>query len=160
MRFGGCSEMRTFKKEIETILFALRGSPWATHPQVQKVISEYEHFIGASRTQTQSRRVSLQIFHSSRAIDSLLKHMVEHEGHRVGRPVAGYLTLQRSLNNIQHHGVGGQRFTAPTETDVKDLTRARNQYLHVAADFPTDGDLQVFLNQTVRAIGEASSFPP
>jgi hypothetical protein len=101
--------MLTFKKEIETILFTLRGSPWATHADVQKVISEYEHFIGAAKTPTQTRRVSLQIFHASRAIDSLLKHMVEHEANRVGRAVVGYLNLKRSLNNIQRHGVGGQR---------------------------------------------------
>jgi hypothetical protein len=151
--------MLTFKKEIETILFALRGSPWATHPEVQKVISEYEHFIGAAKTPTQTRRVSLQIFHASRAIDSLLKHMVEHEAHRVGRAITGYLNLNRSINRIQRHGVGGQTFTSPTETDVKDLTDVRNKYLHVAGDFPTDGELRVFLNQTVRAIGEAIAFP-
>jgi len=159
MKFNGYSGMLTFKKEIETILFTLRGSRWATHADVQKVISEYEHFIGSAKTPTQTRRVSLQIFHASRAIDSLLKHMVEHEAHRVGRAVVGYLNLKRSLNNIQRHGVGGQRFTTPTETDVKDLTKARNRYLHVADDFPADGDLRVFLNQTVRAIGEAITFP-
>ena len=151
--------MLTFKKEVETILFALRGSPWATHPEVQRVITEYEHFIGAAKTPTQTRRVSLQIFHASRAIDSLLKHKVEHEAHRVGRAVVGYLNLKRSLNNIQRHSVGGQIFTAATEIDVKDLTQARNRYLHVAADFPADGDLRVFLSQTVRAIGEATTFP-
>jgi hypothetical protein len=151
--------MQTFKKEIETILFALRGSPWATHPEVQKVISEYIHFIGAAKTPTQARRVSLQIFHASRAIDSLLKHMVEHEGRRVGRAITGYLNLKRSLNHIQRHGVGGQRFAVTTEADVKDLTKARNEYLHVAGHFPADGDLRVFLNQTVRAINEAKAFP-
>jgi hypothetical protein len=151
--------MLTFKKEVETIFFALRGSPWATHPEVQRVIAEYEHFIGAAKTPTQTRRVSLQIFHASRAIDSLLKHMVVHESHRVGRAVVGYLNLKRSLNNIQRHGVGGQTFSAATEIDVKDLTKARNRYLHVADDFPADGDLRVFLSQTFRAIGEATTFP-
>jgi hypothetical protein len=151
--------MVTFKKEVETILFALRGSPWATHADVQKVIYEYEHFIGAAKTPTQTRRVSLQIFHASRAIDSLLKYMVEYQAAKVGRVLTGYLNLKRSLNNIQRHGVGGQKFTTPTETDVADLTKARNRYLHVANDFPADNDLRVFLNQTVRAIGEATAFP-
>lgn len=151
--------MRTYKKEIETILFSLRGSPWAAHAAVQNVISEYEHLIGAAKTPTQTRRVSLQIFHASRAIDSLLKHIVEHEAGRVGRVLTGYLNLKRSLNNIQNHGIGGQKFTPATVTDVKDLTKARNRYLHVADDFPADGELQIFLNQTVRTIGEAITFP-
>lgn len=151
--------MQTFKREIETILFVLRGSPWAGHPEVQRVIAEYEHFVGAAKTPTQHRRASLQIFHASRAIDSLLKHMVEHESRRVGRALTSYLTLKRSLNNIQRHGVGGQRFTQPTATDVSDLTRARNEYLHVADNFPGDGDLRGFLSQTIRAINEAAVFP-
>jgi NAD(P)-dependent dehydrogenase (short-subunit alcohol dehydrogenase family) len=102
---------------------------------------------------------AVEIFHASRAIDSLLKHMVEHEAVKVGRALTGYLNLKRSLNNIQRHGVGGQKFTPATVTDVTDLTKARNRYLHVADDFPADRDLRVFLNQTVRAIGEAITFP-
>ena len=64
--------MLTFKKEIEAILAQLMGSPWAAHPEVQDVIAEYQHFLGAAKTPTQTRRVSLQIFHASRAIDSFL----------------------------------------------------------------------------------------
>ena len=59
--------MQTFKKEIEAILIQLMGSPWAPHPQVQDVIAEYQHFVGSGKTPTQTRRVSLQIFHASRA---------------------------------------------------------------------------------------------
>jgi hypothetical protein len=151
--------MQTFKKEIETILFNLRNSAWAGHAEVAKVIAEYEHLMGAAKTSNQKRRVSLQIFHASRAIDSLLKHIAEYEGQRTGRAIAGYLTLKRSLNAIQRHGVAGRRFSATTETDLIDLTMARNNYLHVADHFPADGDVRVFLNQTVRAIGEALVFP-
>jgi hypothetical protein len=151
--------MQTFKQELKTILFELRHSPWANHLEVQRVISEYEHLIDAAKTPDQQRRVSLQIFHASRAIDSLLKHMAEHEARRTGRTITGYLNLKRSLNNIQRHCVGGQKFTPTTATDLNDLTTARNLYLHVADHFPSDADVRVFLNQTIRAIGEAKAFP-
>lgn len=151
--------MQTFKREIGTILFVLRNSSWAVHPDVQEVIAEYEHLMNASKTPTHTRRVSLQIFHASRAIDSLLKHIVEHECHKAGRAIMGYLNLKRSLNQIQRHGIRGLKFSSTTEQDVKNLTAARNVYLHVAGKFPADGDMRVFLNQTVRAINEAITFP-
>ena len=151
--------MQTFKREVESILFTLKQSNWAAHPEVAEVIAEYEHLMGAAKTPTQSRRVSLQIFHASRAIDSLLKHMAEFEALRAGRAINGYLTLKRSLNRIQRHGVGGQTFTAPTVADVNDLTDSRNRYLHVANDFPADNEIRVFLSKTVQAIGEAITFP-
>jgi hypothetical protein len=161
-RFTTCQRhfaMQTFKQELETILFQLRNSAWANHREVQRVITEYEHLVNAAKTSNQQRRVSLQIFHASRAIDSLLKHMVEHEAQRAGRAITGYLNLKRSLNNIQRHCVAGQKFTPTTETDINDLTKARNLYLHVADNFPSDADVRVFLNQTIRAIGEAKAFP-
>jgi hypothetical protein len=54
--------------------------------------------------------------------------------------------------------VGGQKFAAPAEIDVRDLTFTRNQYLHAANVFPTDAQMRLFLNQTIRVIGEAISF--
>jgi hypothetical protein len=152
--------MQTFKAELRTILFALRGSVWATHPEVHEVIQEYRHFEGAGRTPTQHRRVSLQIFHASRAIDSLLKHVVEHEATKAGRPVTQYLTLKRSLNRIQGHGVGGHRFSVPTEASIKGLINDRNSYMHRANVFPNDPQVRAFLNHTIRAINEAITFPP
>jgi hypothetical protein len=71
--------MSLFNAEITTIRFQLRGSPWATLPDVQNVIREYEHFSRTVRTRDRNRRVSLQIFHASRAIDTLLAVMVNHE---------------------------------------------------------------------------------
>jgi hypothetical protein len=89
---------------------------------------------------------------------SLLKHVAEFEAKRAGRAINGYLTLERSLNHIQRHGVGGLSFTAPTVSDVNDLTTRRNRYLHIANDFPADTEIRVFLSKTVQAISEAITF--
>lgn len=151
--------MQTFRTEVRTILSALRGCPWATHPEVGEVIAEYEHFEGAARTPTQNRRVSLQIFHASRAIDSLLEHMVQHEQTRTGRRRSRYVTLGGALGFIQRRGIGGSRFSTMTEPDVVNLKDDRNEYMHNANLFPTDGQIRRFLNRTIRAIGEASAFP-
>jgi hypothetical protein len=152
--------MSTFKAEIRTILFALQGSPWATHPEVQEVIFEYSHFERSGRIRTQNRRVSLQIFYASRAIDSLLKHIVEHEATRLGSPIVYYLTLKRSLNRVQSHSVGGSRFTHTVVLDIDTLITDRNRYMHQANTFPSDAQVQGFLNKTIRAINEAITFPP
>jgi hypothetical protein len=76
--------MQTFKKEISTIQVQLMGSAWATHPNVIEVLEEYQHLAGAARTPTQSRRISLQIFHASRAIDTFLAHVAGNEAAKPG----------------------------------------------------------------------------
>jgi hypothetical protein len=153
--------MRTFKKEIETILTILSGSQWAAHPDVQEVISEYGHMTEAARTPTQSRRVSLQIFHASRAIDSLLAHIAAHEAGKPGNPAPPkYFTLGSSLRYIKQNGVSGLKFTPATELSIEELTTDRNLYLHKANVFPPDPSIQQFLMRTVLALKEATTFPP
>lgn len=152
--------MQTFKAEIRTILFALRGSPWATHPEVQEVVSEYNHFEGAGKTPTHPRRVSLQLFHASRAIDSYLAHLMRHQEIKNGRTPPVRTTLGTTLRYIQRHTVGGRSFTPPVENDIRSLTVDRNTYMHRANCFPSDGTIRQFLNRTIRAINEATTFPP
>jgi hypothetical protein len=155
----GCWAVRTYKREVETILVALRASPWATHPEVQAVISEYEHLGGAWKVFIHKRRVALQILHASRALDSLLKHMVEHERAKTARG-GRYPTLGECLKEIQASHIGGRYFKSPTAADIGLLTRDRNTYLHEADNFPNDTILQVFLSRTIRAINEAIIFQP
>jgi hypothetical protein len=152
--------MLTFKKEIEAILAQLMGSPWAAHPEVQDVIAEYQHFLGAAKTPTQTRRVSLQIFHASRAIDSFLAHVAGNEAAKPGKaPPPAYWTLGKSLEYIRTNSIGGSQFTPPTGTDLGNLKDDRNSYLHRANNFPTDGLIRRFLARTTNGIKEASTFP-
>lgn len=151
--------MKTFKREIQTILFKLRGSPWITHPQVADVIIEYVHLESAGKTPSQERRVSLQIFHSSRAIDSLLAHVVRYEAGKRGVIRPAVPTLRSSLRWIQRQNVGGQKFTPTTFIDISDLINARNAYMHEANTFPADEEVRRFLNRTIRAINEVTTFP-
>ena len=152
--------MQTFKKEIEGILAQLMGSPWATHPAVRDVIEEYRHFLGAAKTPTQTRRVSLQIFHASRAIDSFLAHVAGHEAAKPGKvPAPRYWTLGASLRYIHANSISGSQFTLPTGTDLRLLKNDRNSYLHRANNFPTDGVIRRFLTRTTNGIKEATTFP-
>jgi len=150
--------MQTFKREIETYLI---GSKWATHGGVQEVLKEYGHLEGAARTPTQTRRVSLQIFHASRAIDSFLAHIASHEAKKPGRPVPpAYFTLGSSLKYIKTNGVGGIKFSPTTELDIQAITKDRNKYLHSANVFPADVEIRRFLIRTTTALREAATFPP
>lgn len=156
--------MRTFNAEVKAILFALARSRWASHPEVRAVIAEYKHLQGAWKVLLPKRRVALQILHASRALDSLLKHMVEHERARVGRRggqggLVRHLTLGSSLREIQRLQIQGMNFSGATAADIDQLTRNRNTYLHEANNFPNDPLLQQFLSRTVRAINEAITFP-
>ena len=153
--------MQTFKKEIATILTHLVGSKWATHSGVQDVLKEYGHLEGAARTPTQTRRVSLQIFHASRAIDTFLAHIASHEAKKPGSPAPPpHFTLGSSLNYIKTNGVGGSRFNATTELDLDAITKDRNKYLHAANVFPADVEIRRFLIRTTTSLSEAANFQP
>src|SRR5260370_32980911 len=152
--------MKTFKKEIEAILAQLMGSPWAPHAEVQDVIAEYQHFLGAAKTPSQTRRVSLQIFHASRAIDTFLAHVADYEAAKPARaPAPAYWTLGKSLNYVRTHSISGSRFTPPTNTDLVQLKDDRNAYLHQANNFPTDQIIRRFLARTTNGIKEAITLP-
>jgi hypothetical protein len=152
--------MRTYKQELRTILFVLQGSPWAGHGGIQNVIEEYRHLQNAAATPTQSRRVSLQIFHASRAIDSLLAHIAGHEKQRTGLQGPIHWTLGSSRRWIQQNSVRGSRFDTPTDSDITDIKDDRNTYMHRANLFPADPQMQQFLNRTVRVIQQAAGFKP
>jgi hypothetical protein len=153
--------MQTFKKEIATILTHLAGSKWAKQAGVQEVLKEYGHLEGAARTPTQTRRVSLQIFHASRAIDSFLAHIAIYESKKPGRPAPPtYFTLGSSLTYIKTNGVEGSRFSPTTEIDLQAITKDRNKYLHAANVFPADAEIRRFLIRTATALREAATFAP
>ena len=152
--------MKTFKREGETLLAQLMGNPWSTHARVGDVIAEYSHLVLAAKTPTQVRRVSLQIFHACRAIDTLLAHIVEHESMKPGAAAKpSPLTLGSSLRYIRTKSIGGARFTVPVNTDLVALTKVRNGYLHSANTFPGDGEIHLFLTRSILAIQEATTFP-
>lgn len=125
------------------------------------MLAEYGHLADAAKTPHQTRRVSLQIFHASRAIDSLLAHIAGNEASKPGKPPAPtYWTLGSSLKYIRSYGISGFTFTAGTDADLIVLTNDRNTYLHQAAVFPSDGEMRRFLLRTVKALQEAVTFPP
>jgi hypothetical protein len=153
--------LQTFKREVASILTTLSGSPWATHPGVQKVLTEYGHLAEAARTPHATRRISLQIFHASRAIDSLLAQIAGNEAAKPGTAnhTKPFWTLGSSLHYIEHHSIGGRKFIPATKTDLDLLTIDRNTYLHGADVFPTDVQMRLFLTRTVKALQEAITFP-
>ena len=153
--------MNTFRREVKTVLTHLLGSPWALQAPIRDVIEEYRHFAGAWITLSQARRVSLQIFHASRAIDSLLAQIVQNEASKPGRPRAPRnRTLGSSQHYIQTHRIGGVPFTPAEDYDLDMIRGDRNAYLHRANNFPTDTVIRVFLARTMRVVQAAVRFPP
>jgi len=153
--------MDTFRQEMRTILRHFDGSPWARHGDVQNVIAEYGHFVAAGKTPTQTRRVSLQIFHASRAIDTLLAHIVSNESAKPGRPAApANSTLGSSQACIRTHSIGGRQFTHAEDVGLDDIRDDRNTYLHRANAFSSDPQMRVFLNKTSHIVGAALRFLP
>lgn len=139
-----------FKHEIESILVALKGSPWATNPNVITVINEYGRLVEASnRLRHRERKPSLQIFFSSRAIDTLLNFAVNRDRARRGNPPINNMTIGRAINEAS--GL----LDPQTKRDLEDYVRdKRNTYLHKAGIFPSDIEMEFFLMATAIGIDE------
>ncbi|MCI0558412.1 MAG: hypothetical protein MN733_07945 [Nitrososphaera sp.] len=155
--------MPTFAREVRTISLVLAGSQWALDPQMRVVLDEYNHIVGAGRLRNGPRRTSLQILFASRAIDSLLVHVVLWECNRRGgspRPDGRmpYPTIGGSINFVQDYGVNGGRFSDPTRSALDNVTTQRNRFLHQAGEFPDAAELHGFLNNTLMGIQEIASW--
>lgn len=153
--------MDTFRQEMRTILRYFEGTPWEAHAEVQDVIAEYGHFVAAAKTPSQTRRVSLQIFHASRAIDTFLAHIVRNESAKPSRPAPpASSTLGSSQVYIRTHRVGGARFSRAEDLELDDIRDDRNTYLHRANAFPSDPQVRMFLHKTSHVVGAALRFTP
>jgi hypothetical protein len=150
--------MPSFAREIRTIRTLLAGSPWGAEPPVGAVLSEYDRFVGAARLRHRDRQTSLQIFYASRAIDSLLVHVVRWERTRPGGTPGRHSpepTLGGSIRFIRDYGINGHRFSRPTRDDLlHDLTHQRNRFMHEAGSFPTNAEMTQFLAVTLAGIQE------
>src|SRR5258708_33402989 len=131
--------MDTFKQEMRTILLHFNGSPWATHADVQDVVAEYGHFVAAGKTPTQTRRVSLQIFHASRAIDSFLAHIVRHESSKPSRPAPPpSSSLGSSQVYIRTNTIGGSGFVPFVSSELLSIPDDMYTYPHPCNHIVTD----------------------
>jgi hypothetical protein len=148
-----------FKAEVRSIQLALKGSHWATAQAVRVVLEEYERLIGVSRLRDTQRRVSLQILYSSRAIDSLLKHVVNEDASRSNRRVPAP-SLGNYIDYIEGNGVYGRDFPPQLIISLRiDVKDKRNTYLHQAGMFPSDVELKRFLSVTLDGINEIAKIP-
>jgi hypothetical protein len=146
--------MPSFAQEIRTIRTLLAGSYWATDREVQIVLGEYDRFLEARRVRNRERLTSLQIFFASRAIDSLLAHIVQWEKSRRGLG-GNQRSIWAYIDFIQRNRINGNRFSTPTKDSLQnDLKDLRNRFLHQAGEFPTDTELQDFLSYTLLGIQE------
>ena len=144
-----------FKKEVRTIQTILKGSPWATAPEMNHVLDEYGRVVHSEKEKSREKRSALQILFSSRAIDSLLAIIVRQDfAHRRLTPSDPFYTIGSSLNHLKNLGIsGGRRLDLRTYNDLdRNVLKKRNQYLHQAGQFPSIDELHQFISSTLNGI--------
>lgn len=144
-----------FKKEVRTIQAILKGSPWATEPDMNHVLDEYGRVIQAENDKSIQKRSALQILFSSRAIDSLLAIIVRRDfARRRLTPSDPHFTIGSSLHHLKNTGLsGGRRLDNVTYNDLdRNVLQKRNKYLHQAGQFPTIDELHRFVSSTLNGI--------
>lgn len=144
-----------FKKEVRSIQTILRGSRWATKPEMNHVLDEYGRVIQSEKEKSREKRSALQILFSSRAIDSLLAIIVSQDfAHRRLTPSDPYFTIGSSLHHLKHRGLfRGRHLNDATYDDLdRNVLKKRNKYLHQAGQFPSIDELHQFVSSTLNGI--------
>lgn len=148
---------REFKTEVKTIHLILKGSRWASQPEMPEILREYERMSDAGLVKSPEKKVALQILFSSRAIDTFLSMVHKWDCRQNGHPVPIFSTIEQSLRHLVSHGVQGRPLNSRTakqlEVDVKDK---RNRYLHAAGTFPSWSEMQRFISATINGLREIS----
>lgn len=141
--------MSGHKTRIRTIQALLAGCPAVSAIPTQPIIQdEFNEVYAVRRIRKDSRRRLLEVLHSARGLDTVLKTFVHHHGcssKKIPLPTAmgSYLLVLRD------HSIAGLGQITETERSLfqSRIVNTRNTYLHEAGAFPSnDHDVNVLLS--------------
>lgn len=146
--------MSRYKNEVRSIQVILKGSKWVNDPETKTILDEYQRIIDANTVKGREKRAALQILFSSRAIDTLLAHIVRNDCVARRQVPQQYYTLEASLSYLRNVGLLPSKFLDQRTYDdlCRNVKEPRNKYLHTAGIFPTDIELSKFLWSTINGM--------
>ena len=140
--------MSGHKTRIRTIQTLLAGCPALSTALAQSIIQgEFNEVYAVRRIRRDSRRRLLEVLHSARGLDTMLKTFVHHHGCSSPRKPAPK-AMGAYLFALRDHSIAG--LGKITETDrnyfQSRIVNTRNTYLHEAGAFPlNDNDVNILL---------------
>lgn len=132
--------MATQQDRINTIIAIINSTPSLTTPNINKLKTEFRQVIDVERITPQRRKNILKILHSTRALDSTLKAILDHHRIRNGKHSIGQYIVQFTNHRSAALGNISVSERAKYQREIADI---RNTHLHNADSYPRN-DREVY----------------
>lgn len=125
--------MPTQKNRIDTIIAIINSNTALTSVNINKLKTEFKQVIAVDVISPDKRKNILKILHSTRALDSTLKSILDHHHIRNGKHSIGQYITQLTIHNSTSLGKLSQSERSKFQTSIADV---RNTHLHTADSYP------------------------
>lgn len=132
--------MPTQHDRINTIIAIVNSSPSLTRANINKLKTEFRQVIEVDAIVPPKRKRILKILHSTRALDSTLKAILDHYHIRNGKHSIGQYIIQFTVHTNPALGKLSPSERAKYQREIADI---RNTHLHNADSYPRN-DSEVF----------------
>jgi len=132
--------MPTQQDRINTIIAIVNSSPSLTNANINKLKTEFRQVIEVDAIAPPRRKHILKILHSTRALDSTLKAILDHYHIRNGKHSIGQYITQFTVHTNPALGKLSASERAKYQREIADI---RNTHLHNADSYPRN-DSEVF----------------
>jgi hypothetical protein len=130
----------TQQNRINTIIAIINSSPSLTSTNVNKLKTEFRQVIAVDTIAPPKRKHILKILHSTRALDSTLKAILDHYHIRNGKHSIGQYITQFTNHTLTTLGKLSPSERAKYQREIADI---RNTHLHNADSYPRN-DSEVY----------------
>ena len=128
--------MSTQKKRVQTIIAVLQSSASLSQGNFNKVKAELNEVVDVHNITRTKRRNLMKVLHSTRALDSTLKSMLDFHTLRGAREHS----IGQYLTKLEEHNSAAIGNLTPTERShyQRKIADLRNKHLHTADSYPAD----------------------
>lgn len=129
--------MPSQQDRINTIVALINSCPSLSSANINKLKTEFRQVIDVDSVTPIRRRHILKILHSTRALDSTLKGVLDHHSIRNGKHSIGQYIMQ-----LANHSSSALGRLSPSERSKyqREIADIRNKHLHTADSYPSNDD--------------------
>lgn len=125
--------MPTQEKRINTIIAILNSCPSLSNANLNKLKLEFKQVIEVDSINPTKRRNILKILHSTRALDSTLKAILDYYTIRGSNYSLGKYIYQFAGHR---HPILGKISASERDKYIREISNIRNNHLHNADSYP------------------------
>ncbi len=147
--------MPTQQDRINTIIAIINSNPCLNNANTNKLKTEFRQVLLVDAITPPKRKHILKILHSTRALDSTLKAILDHHLVRNGKYSIGQYITQFSIHTLPTLGKLSPSEKAKYQREIADI---RNTHLHNADSYPkNDSEVNQLISEMQALITRVTS---